>query len=168
MATKNSIVMRQGQAQRVQLERIPAAALYPGHLIELTSADKFQKHAVVGGSVALAMFALEDENVGKNIDQVFGTTSKAVGWIPQKGDWVLAILKDGQNVAIGDKLESGAGGLVQKHTADTVDSATGITVYDGQIIGIAMEALDLSDSSGGESVNTFDLGYDQRLWIMIV
>lgn len=169
MATKNSIVMRQGQAQRVQLERIPAAALYPGHLITLTSADKFAKHAVAGGSVALPMFAIEDENVGKNINQVFGTTGKAVGWIPQKGDCVLAILKDDSAaVAIGDPLESGADGLLQPHASDTYISNSVGTVYDKQIVAIAMEALDLSDSSGGESVNDFDGGYDQRIWVMIV
>ena len=169
MATKNSIVMRQGQAQRVELEKVPAAVFYPGHMLELTSADKFQKHSAAGGSVAPVMFALEDENQGNNIDVAFATTGRAVAWVPQRGDWVLAVLiDDGTAVVIGDKLEAAGAGMVQKHVSDVHDSDTGGTIYDKQIVGIAMEALDLSDSSGGETANGFDGTYSQRLWIMVV
>ncbi len=165
---ENSIIVRQGQAQRVELEKIPAAAFYPGHLVELTSADRVQKHSTAGGNITPALFAIEDENQGKDIDDAFGTSGRAVCWIPQAGDWVLGVLADGETVVIGDKLESGGDGTLKKHVSDTADSDDPVTVYPNQIVGIAMEALDLSDSSGGESVNTFDGGYDQRLWLMIV
>jgi len=165
---ENSIVLRQGQAQRVELEKVPAAAFYPGHLVELTSADKVQKHATAGGSVAPIMFALEDENLGTGIDTAYATTGRAVCWIPQAGDWVLAILKDDTTaVVIGSKLESAGEGMLQLHAADTADSDDAITVVANQVVGIAMEALDLSDSSGGETADA-TLGYDKRLWIMVI
>lgn len=165
---ENSIVLRQGQAQRVELEKVPVAAFYPGHLVELTSADKVQKHSTAGGSVAPIMFALEDENQGNGIDVVYATTGRAVCWIPQAGDWVLAVLNDDSAaVVIGAKLESAGNGNLTLHAADTADSDDAITVYDRQIVAIAMEALDLSGSSGEETEDT-TLGYDKRLWVMIV
>ena len=151
--SENSIVLRQGQAQRVQLEKIPAAAFYPGHLVELTSADKVQKHSSAAGLTSPPMFAIEDENQGNGIDEAFGTSDRAVCWIPQKGDWVLAILADGQNVSIGSKLTSNGDGTLKVGTAN--------------ISAIAMEAMDLSDSSGAETEDSA-LGYDKRLWVMIV
>jgi hypothetical protein len=163
---ENSIIVRQGQAQRVQLEKLAVAALFPGHLVELTSADKVQKHSTAGGSVVPSMFAIEDENQGNGIDDAFAAADRVVTWIPQKGDWVLAVLADGQSVSIGDKLESAGTGALQKHVADTYSSAQQATITSNQIVGIAMEALDLSDSSGAEDSGALD--YDQRLWIMIV
>jgi len=56
------------------------------------------------------------------------------------GEIVNAILKDGETIVIGDSLESGGDGTLQKYTAGTV-------------VGIAEEALDLSGSSGEETTN---------------
>lgn len=164
---ENSIIVRQGQAQRVQIEKLAAAALYPGHLVELTSADKVQKHSSAGGNIGPAMFAIEDENQGNDIDDAYSASDRVVAWIPQRGDWVLAVLADGENVSIGDKLESGGDGTLKKHVADSADSDSPITVYSNQLVGIAMEALNLSDSSGGETADSA-LGYDKRLWIMVI
>jgi len=150
---KKSIVMRQGQAQRVQIEKAAAAALYPGHMLELTTADKVQKHSTQNGIATPPMFALEDENQGNDITDAFAADDKVVSWIPQKGDWVLAVLADGQTATIGAKLASNGDGTLKVHTS--------------AIVAIAMEALDLSDSSGAETADA-ELGYDKRLWVMIV
>ncbi len=157
---ENSIVLRQGQAQRVELEKIPAAAFYPGHLVELTSADKVQKHSTAAGA-AFPMFALEDENQGRGIDVVYATTGRAVCWIPQRGDWVLAILNDDSAaVVIGAPLQSAGNGNLTLSTPGTTDKDT-------KTVAIAMEALDLSGSSGAETPDA-TLGYDKRIWVMIV
>lgn len=163
---ENSIVVRQNQSQRVQLERNAAAALYPGHMIELTSADKVQKHSTAGGAVGPIMFAIEDENQGNGIDTQYDSDDRVVGWIPQRGDWVLAVLKDGENVSIGDHLESAGSGVLRKYVATADSSAASGTDYSNQIVGQAMEAIDLSDSSGAEDSGVLD--YDKRIWIMIV
>jgi hypothetical protein len=159
---ENTIYLRQGQGQRVQLEREVNAAFYPGHLIELMSTNKFRKHATAGGSVTPIMFAIEDTLQGKDISDGYAADDRAVCIIPQRGDFIQAVLKDGQNVAIGDKLESAANGVLQKHAADDSDDPN----VAEQIVGIAMEALDISESSGEES----DAGLinDVRIWIMVV
>jgi len=161
-----TIVLKQVQIGRAQIEKVPAAAFYPGHLLERTSADKVQKHSTSGGTCSLPMFAIEDENQGNGIDDAYGTSDRAVCWMPQRGDQVYAVLADGQNVAIGDYLESNGDGTLKKFAADTADSDDAFTGYDRQVVAQADEALNLSDSSGGESSGT--LGYDKRIKVTIV
>lgn len=133
----NTIILKQIQRDRAQMEKVPAAAFYPGHLLEVTSAGKFQKHSGDAGVVAPKIFAIEDENQGKTIDDVYATTGRAVGWIPQPGDEVYAIVADGENIAIGDKLVSNADGTLKEGTAN--------------VVGMALEAYDLSGSSSEPS-----------------
>lgn len=147
----NTIVLKQIQRDRAQMEKVPGAIFYPGHLLEITTADKFQKHSGAAGVVAPKIFAIEDENQGKTIDDAFAVTGKAVGWIPQPGDEVYAVLADGETATIGSKLVSNADGTLKIGTAN--------------VVGMALEALDLSTSSGVESDGT--LGYDKRIKIVI-
>lgn len=116
------------------------AAITPGHLIEVMSTGKVRKHATASGN-CLPMFALEDELQGKGIDEDYAAADQVQCWIPGRGDMVYALLKDGQSVVIGDFLESAGDGTVQKHVVDS----TGDYLF--PIIGMAMEAVDMSDSS---------------------
>lgn len=154
----------------VQEEKVALAAITPGMLLELTTADKVKAHATAGGNVAPRMFALEDELQGNGIDDAYAADDQVQVWIPQAGDQVYAILADGENVSIGDLVESNGAGYLQKHVADVEsfesNEAGELTVYPEQIVGEAVEALDLSDSSGGESSGA--LGYNKRLIIRIV
>ena len=84
-----------------------------------------------------------------------------------------AFLADGENVAIGNYLESNGAGYLQKHTEDTeswesgsIQEGRSITIYSQQIVAQALEALDLSDSSGGESSGA--LGYNKRIKVRFV
>ena len=164
----NSVVVKQHQAQRVQEELVVlTAAITPGMLVEVSSTSgKVIKHNSAGQNVIPPKFCLEDELQGSDIDTNIAVASPAQIWTPQRGDWVYAILADGESVAIGDPLESGGDGTLKKHVADTADSDDSFTSYPNQIVGIAREALDLSDSSGGESSGA--LGYNKRLIIEIV
>jgi len=124
-----------------------AAAITPGHLLELDSAGLVKKHSVPGGNVLPAMFAVEDELQGRGIDTAFANSSKLQCWIPTRGDMVYALLKDGENVAIGAALESAGDGTLQAHVPD-VDSASDVTtIYGHAIVAVAVEAVDLSDSA---------------------
>lgn len=161
-----TIVLKQVQIGRAQIEKLAVAELYPGHLLERTSADKVQKHSTSGGTCALPMFAIEDENQGKGIDDAFAADARVVCWMPQRGDQVYAVLADGQSVAIGDYLESNGDGTLKKFSPDTADSDDPFTGYDRQVVAQADETLDLSDSSGGETTGT--LGYDKRIKVTIV
>ncbi len=128
-------------------EYVANAAITPGHLLQLLSTDKVQKHANAGQN-ALVMFALEDELQGKGIDEDYSADAPVQCWIPQRGDQVYALLKDGENISIGDFLESAGDGTLQKHVADVDSTADITTIYPLQIVGQAVEAIDLSGSSG--------------------
>lgn len=128
-----------------------AVAITPGYLVELTSAGTVQAHSTAGGNV-FPMFALEDELQGNGIATNYAVSAKIQCWVPGRGDEVYALLKDGENVAIGDFLESAGNGQLQKHVSDAEqwDSASAfgsITVLPNQIVGVATEALDLSASA---------------------
>jgi len=134
-----------------QIERVAAAALNPGHVLELTAANKLQKHSSAGGNVVPLVVAIEDALQGKEVSQAYAAADVVRGWVPRSGDEVVVVLKDGENIAIGDVVESAGTGEVQEHTPDADDSAGDVTtIYSNQILGTALEALDLSDSSGAD------------------
>ena len=133
-----------------------AAAITPGMLVELTSAGKVQAHSTAGGN-AQRMFAFEDELQGKGINDAYATDDKVQVWVCRPGDQVYAILPDGQNIAVGDLLESAGDGMLQAHSP----ASEGLEFPEG-VIGVALEAVDLSDSSGAESSGP--LGYDKRIF----
>ena len=148
------------------------AAIIPGELIQLNSNGNVEVHDVAGGNL-LHMFALEDELQGKGIDDAYAAEDKVQCWVAVRGEEVYAILADGQDIAIGDFLESNGAGELQLHTPDTADSDDTITVYSNQIVGISLEDIDLSGSSGEESSgggydsSTDPLGYNRRIKIRI-
>ena len=153
----------------IEEEKVAAAAITPGMLLELTNVGQVQAHATAGGN-ALIRFALEDELQGKGIGDAYAAEDQVQVWIPYRGDIVQAILADGNDIVIGDYVESDGNGYVQEHTtdADSWESAEpgGIAVYPNQIIGQALEAVDTSGSSGEES--SLLLGYARRILIRIV
>jgi hypothetical protein len=167
MADK-SIILK--NCLNVQIEGDAVATITPGMLIELTStANALQAHSNAGQN-AVPLFALEDELQGNNLDVNYDAADKVQAWYPQRGDEVLAILADGENASIGSFLESNGAGYLQVHVADTESFESGeagsITVYPLQIVAQAIEALDLSDSSGAESSDV--LGYNKRIRVRIV
>lgn len=143
----NNTIILQGHG--VRREAIANAAITPGHLVELMSTNKVRKHATAGGN-AMKAFAVEDDLQGNDISDDYAAAATVQYNIMQPGDVVYALLANGQNVAIGDFLESAGDGTLQKHTADTWASAGAGTIYSNQIIGIALEAVDMSDSSAAD------------------
>jgi hypothetical protein len=148
------------------------AALFPGHLVELMSTGKIRKHATAEGTV-LPMFALEDELQGNDNDTAYAAADRVQVWIPNRGEIVLAVLKDGQNVAIGDFLESAGDGTLQKHVNDedswesnSKQEPGNVTVIPQVIVGTALEAVDLSGSSGEEDSGALD--WDKRILVRII
>lgn len=113
--------------------------IIPGHLLTLLSTNKVDGHTVDGG-YAPAMFALEDELQGGTIDDKYEAEMPVQVWIPQRGEQVLAILKEGETVVVGDLLISAGNGELKK--------VTGASTDDLHPVAQAIEAVDLSDSSG--------------------
>jgi len=143
-------------------EKVAAGEIYPGMLLELDSSGEVQAHSDAGKNAVPIMIALEDELQGNGIDDAYSADDPVQVWIPGRGDEAYMILADGENVAIGAELESDGNGYLQ---AVVAESATGAT-YPNSVIGIAMEAVDLSGSSGEESSGA--LGYNKRVLVKIV
>lgn len=125
-------------------EYVAASAITPGMLIAVGSAGTVAAHAVAGG-VCEKMFALEDELQGKTIDDAYAAAAPVQCWNATPGEEVLAILANGQDVAIGDKLVSDGAGALTAYSEDS--SAIVVETYP---IAIALEAVDMSGSSGAD------------------
>ena len=146
----NSIIIK--SFVKVQEEyTATAVAITPGMLLELTSSGTVQAHSAAGGNV-LPMFAFEDELQGRGIDTAYGVSTKIQCIIPRRGDIINAVLADGENISIGDMLESNGAGALRAHVADQVswESANpsfNLDVIPNAIVGVAVTAEDLSDSA---------------------
>lgn len=128
------------------IEEIEASGtITPGMLLELDSDGKVRAHSGEGEDV-LPMFALEDELQGKTINDNYTSGQPVQVWIPVRGEQVLAELADDENVSIGDFLCSDGNGRLKKYEA--ISSTAGLTVYQEVIVGQALEAVDLSTSTG--------------------
>ena len=129
-------------------EWIANAAITPGHLVEVINSSgspKVRVHATPGGN-AIPMFALEDEMQGNGIDTAYAADAPVQVWIAGRGDEVNALLANGQTVVVGDFLESAGDGTLQKHATDSA----GVGTLSLQIVAIALENVDMSDSSGAD------------------
>jgi len=147
MTTRKSVIVKDfGKV----FEEYPAVgAITPGMLIEYTSAGKVQPHSTSGGN-ALKMVALEDELQGKTISEAYAAEDQVQCWIPQRGGIALMRIANGQTIAVGDLLQSGGSGYLNKYVADAAESNGDVTVYPEQIVGQALEAVDMSDSSAAD------------------
>lgn len=158
-------------------ERVAAAAITPGMLIEITGANKVQAHNSAGQNAA-RIFALEDALQGKDLGDNYAVAAPVQCWHVIPGEEVYAILADGEDVDEGDFLESAGDGYLQKHTPDVVEgissaeASSDVTVYSHQIVAVALEDINISSSSGVESSGegTIDdaIGYARRIKVLIV
>lgn len=119
-------------------------AITPGMLLELASDGDVDIQDAAGG-VCSKMFALEDELQGKTIDTAYAAADPVQCWIATPGEEVLALLADGEDVAIGDILVADGTGKLKAATADS--SAVILEEYP---IAVALEAIDMSGSSGAD------------------
>lgn len=117
-------------------------AITPGMLIEVAADGDVDPQNVAGG-VCEKMFALEDELQGRTIDTAYAVTDPVQCWIALPGEEVLAWLANGEDVAIGEKLVAAGGGALKAATADS-----SAVVTEEHVIAVAMEAIDMSGSSG--------------------
>jgi len=87
-------------------------AITPGHLIERLSTNEVRKHATAAGNTA-RMFALEREEMGQGVEVDYAIGDKVKAGTFPPGTRVAAYLASGQNVNIGDKLESAGNGTLR-------------------------------------------------------
>ena len=129
----NTILLK-GDIVREEFEA--AAGITPGHVVELTSAEKAQVHATAGGNVAPVRVSLENDLEGEGIDDAYVATDRVQTGVFRPGDQFNAILTTSQTVTKGVTLvESAGNGRVRAHV---VDSGAGAQLHK-QIIGLARE-----------------------------
>lgn len=130
----------------VIIEQFAAAGITPGHILELTSTDKYcRKHSGGGEAVAPVLVALEDELQGGSIDDAYTQDQPVQVWVGVSGEVFLGILATDQDVNRGDHLESNGDGTLRKYTpADS--EATG---HQSSIVGVALESVDTTGSLEG-------------------
>jgi hypothetical protein len=128
-----------------QYEHIIGGTITPGMLVELSAADTVQAHSTAAGA-AEKLFALEYSPEGKEIDTDYTTslTHPCIVLAAQPGDEIYAWLADGETATVGSFLESDGNGKLQVYAAASADTAT------SNIVAVATEAVDMSDSSGAD------------------
>lgn len=143
MGSQNTVLVK-GEGQ-VRLELIATAAtITPGHLIERASATTVRKHGSAGGN-AMKMFAVEDDLQGKDITDVYAASARIQCMLAQRGDIVNALLANGQSAVAGTSyLESAGDGTLRVHAV----GSAGVVEAPEAVVGLALETLDLSGSSG--------------------
>ncbi len=150
MALKSVIIKGNG----IRNEAVANGAITPGHLLVLESTGDVAVHGTAGGN-AEKIFAHEDDLQGSGIDDAYADNATVQYNAFHAGEEVNALLSDGETVVIGDLLESNGDGDLQLHVPQTetlgADSSANITTFlPLRIVGTAMDALDLSDSSGAD------------------
>jgi len=130
----------------VRYERVANGAITPGHIVELDSNDKFKVHANAGQVVAPVIVAVEDDIQGKAITTAYADAARVQANVQRSGDTFYGLIANGENIAKGDKLQSAGDGTLSKHTA----SSAGAVEYPLAVVGIALDAVDMSSSSGAD------------------
>ena len=142
MSSAKTIVLK---GHGVRSEALASVAVTPGMLVIEESTGKVKPHNVAGGN-ARAIVAVEDDLQGRAI-----STDYAIGDLVQynamaPGDECNMLLANGSVTAIGSMLESAGDGTLQVHVADTQSDAN----VTQQVLFVAREAVDMSDSSGAD------------------
>ena len=131
MATANpATIIVKGDAW-VTHEAVASVALTPGEFVTFDSSGEF---ALPAAGANLQMIMIEDDIAGQEIPVDYDVNDNSRAVVPQPGSVVLAVLADGQSVAIGDDLEIDANGHL-------------IDVSSNEAVALAMEAVDASDSA---------------------
>jgi hypothetical protein len=136
--TSHVVILQVNGLERPVSEK-PAgnANVKPGHLLGISS-GKVIPNATAGIATAL-MVAIEHgfrNTVGTtiNIETAFPADDTVPFVYPQAGDLLYMVLKSGQNVTAGARLEAATGGEVQAITT-------------GACIGVAEEAVDATSAA---------------------
>ncbi len=137
----------QGRGHFEQYEAEANEVISPGHQIELLSTGKVQKVATAGIECE-KIIAVEDAYQGNDISDDYSAGDMVQYRAQKPGNIVYCRLKDGENVAIGAKLAQAGGGEVKAMVADSSGQVT-----EEKLMYIALEAVNLSSSSGADPSN---------------
>ena len=135
------------KGEPVQYEFEAGGTITPGMLVKIGTDNKAVVHPTAAGN-AEKLFALENKNVGKDIADDYASGDQVLVGAFHSGQEVIARIENGENIAIGQALESNGAGFLQAHVLDS----TGIYYHD-VIVGYAAEAKDMSGSDLADPSN---------------
>jgi hypothetical protein len=119
-------------------------ALSPGHLLQYDSSGYVKKQATAGEQCAV-MVAVENSLEGDGVTDAYASGDRVQYVHLKSGEQFLARIKNGEDIAKGDRLVSGASGLFMEEDTDSSSQLSNQSV-----LAIALEACDMSSSSGGD------------------
>lgn len=135
----NTILLK---GRGIRKERISGAAINPGHLVEVNTANNVVVHSAAASSAAAA-FAIENELFGKTINDALTSGDQVVfEYMPTGAEIYARLAASAPAVVIGDYLESAGDGTLRKVA---VDAATD----QGQRNAVVARAIEAVDNSGG-------------------
>lgn len=130
---KGDFIRKEGEASE---------AITPGMLIEFGGSADVQKHSTVGGQARRA-FALENDLIGKGVDDAYAAGDVVQYGVFVPGAEVYAKLTGGETCTKGDALESAGNGLLQVSS----------TPVEGSIVAWALETVSVAGSRVKAEVN---------------
>ena len=116
MSTPNTIYLKGDEPVQ---EALAGGTITPGMLIERTSTGTFLAHASAEGN-AYALFALENDVVGKNIDTDYASGDSTYAVRAERGDQIYALADATVAITAGDELVSNGNGYLKKVTSAAV------------------------------------------------
>ena len=126
---KGDWILKEGEASE---------GITPGHLVEFGGSNDLQLQSTAAG-VARRAFALENDLVGKGVDDAYVAGDTVRYGVFEQGAEVYAWLDGGENVAKGAQLvPAGDGSLAEVGSGE-----------EASICAFAMEAVDNSGTSAG-------------------
>lgn len=139
--TRPDTVFLRGEPNRH--ERDAASTITPGDLLELTSSNTVQPHSSADGR-HFRWVAVEQEMVGDGINHDYqsGEVVQINSFRP--GDHAFMQLADGENASVGSYLASNGDGKLK------VEASSGTGDLEGSLVGVALEAVDMSGSSSAD------------------
>lgn len=133
IALKGDYIRKEGEA---------SSAITPGDLVEFGGSADLRPHSTVGTQARRA-FALENDLIGKGIDDAYAAGDAVQYGVFVPGAEVRARLAAGETCTKGDALESAGNGRLQVSS----------TPVEGSIVGYAMETVSVAGSRVTVEVN---------------
>lgn len=140
----SKIVLKGGE-HVIRDEGVAAGAITPGMLLRRSSATAVAFHATAGGNHQ-KMFALENDLVGGGVSDAYAADDQVQIGHARSGVKIDALLKTGNNVAVGAALESAGDGTLQALTVVNTDDSD-VDLVSSPIVGFAREAVNNSSGS---------------------
>ena len=138
MAHTNHKIVLRGSSHGYE-ERLASAALSPGNLLKVDSANKVLKHATEGAASAIIV-AQENALYGKVSTDAYANGDLVPTFQPEPCNVIQVLAKPGVAYAVGDELIHDGAGQVKKASA----VSSGVTAH--RVVGFVYEAKDLSAS----------------------